>query len=210
MQWHGRDIPMPLDWALTPDGEETDDPNAAMAGALLGIGTYKGYGLAFMTDVLTGVIGGGGFGLTPMPTRAGSMSAVHTLTAIDIEWFMPLETFRAPDGGTVRHGEVPRASARLHRRAAARRAGGARAARKSQAGVPLDAEVLADLRALAAEIGIDAESSTPPVGGCPVTPLAPAFRAMLRDRLRARAEAAGLDGLWRSATSPMSGSGRSR
>ncbi|GIT52251.1 MAG: hypothetical protein Ct9H300mP15_24640 [Gemmatimonadota bacterium] len=31
-----------------------------MAGALLGIGRYKGYGLAFMTDVLTGVIGGGG------------------------------------------------------------------------------------------------------------------------------------------------------
>ena len=33
MQWHAREgRPMPLDWALTPDGHETDDPNAAMAG----------------------------------------------------------------------------------------------------------------------------------------------------------------------------------
>ena len=156
MQWHAREgIPMPLDWALTPDGEETDDPNAAMAGALLGIGTYKGYGLAFMTDVLTGVIGGGGFGLTPYADQ-GRLDVSHTLTAIDIEWFMPLDTFR------TRMGEFARMV-----KSRALRPGftevllpgeqeARRAARKSQAGVPLDAEVLADLRALAAEIGIDA------------------------------------------------------
>ena len=33
MQWRAREgQPMPLDWALTPDGHETDDPQAAMAG----------------------------------------------------------------------------------------------------------------------------------------------------------------------------------
>ncbi len=63
-----------------------------MAGALLGIGTYKGYGLAFMTDVLTGVIGGGGYGLTPYADPA-KLDVSHTLTAIDIAWFMPLEEF---------------------------------------------------------------------------------------------------------------------
>ena len=36
-----------------------------MDGFLLGIGQYKGYGLSFMTDVLTGVISGGGYGLIP-------------------------------------------------------------------------------------------------------------------------------------------------
>ncbi len=57
MRWYEREGKrMPLDWALTPDGYETDDPAAAMAGALLGIGQHKGYGLAMLTDVLTGVV----------------------------------------------------------------------------------------------------------------------------------------------------------
>ena len=56
---------MPNDWALTKDGHETTDPSEAMNGFLLGIGKYKGYGLSFMTDVLTGVISGGGYGLMP-------------------------------------------------------------------------------------------------------------------------------------------------
>ena len=44
MNWHAAEgWPMPRDWALTPEGEETDDPHAAMAGALLGIGQHKGY-----------------------------------------------------------------------------------------------------------------------------------------------------------------------
>ncbi len=60
---------MPLDWAITPDGHETDDPAAALKGPLLGIGGHKGYGLAFMTEALTGVLSGGGFGLTPYLTR---------------------------------------------------------------------------------------------------------------------------------------------
>jgi LDH2 family malate/lactate/ureidoglycolate dehydrogenase len=85
---------MPLDWALTPDGEETDDPNAAMAGALLGIGQYKGYGLSFMTDVMTGVLGGAGFGLVPYSDPA-KQDVSHLMMAIDIEWFMPLTEFKA-------------------------------------------------------------------------------------------------------------------
>lgn len=94
MQWHERQgLKMPLDWALTPDGEETDDPAAAMKGALLGIGQYKGYGLAFMTDMLTGVIAGGAFGLTPYSNPA-QQDVAHTFIALDIEWFMPLAEFK--------------------------------------------------------------------------------------------------------------------
>ncbi len=95
MQWHAREgMKMPLDWALTPDGEETDDPEAAMKGALLGIGQHKGYGLAMLTDVLTGVIAGGGFGLAPYSNPA-QQDVSHTMIAIDIAWFMPLAEFTA-------------------------------------------------------------------------------------------------------------------
>lgn len=97
MRWYAREgRKMPLDWALTPDGRETDDPAAALAGALLGIGQYKGYGLSFMTDVLTGVISGGGFGLAPFADRSkAKLDVSHTFIALDIAWFMPVSEFKA-------------------------------------------------------------------------------------------------------------------
>lgn len=95
MQWHAREgKKIPLDWALTPDGEETDDPEAAMKGALLGIGQHKGYGLAMITDVITGVLSGGGFGLVPYANPA-KQDVSHTMIAIDIAWFMPVDEFKA-------------------------------------------------------------------------------------------------------------------
>lgn len=157
MQWQARSgQPMPRDWALTPEGEETDEPAAAMAGALLAIGQYKGYGLSFMSDVLTGVIGGGGFGLTPYKDPA-KLDVSHSLTAIDIEWFMPMAEF------TARMGEFAQMV-----KSRALRPGfsevllpgeqeARRVERKSAHGVPLEDTALADLRALAAEIGIEAE-----------------------------------------------------
>lgn len=93
MRWHEREqIPMPNDWALTKEGEETTNPSDAMDGFLLGIGKYKGYGLSFMTDILTGVISGGGYGLIPY-SDPKKLDVSHSLTAINIEWFMEISNF---------------------------------------------------------------------------------------------------------------------
>jgi LDH2 family malate/lactate/ureidoglycolate dehydrogenase len=154
MRWHEREgRPMPLDWALTPEGLETDDPTAAMQGALLGIGQYKGYGLSLMTDVMTGVVSGGAFGRAPYsdPQR---QDVAHTFTAIDIGWFMPLEDFRERMGQLIddirtsklRPGfsEVLVPGELEHRRESAKRTGG----------VPLDRVVFDDLEALARDLAI--------------------------------------------------------
>jgi LDH2 family malate/lactate/ureidoglycolate dehydrogenase len=146
---------MPTDWALTPDGHETDDPAAAMAGALLGIGQYKGFGLSFMTDVLTGVLAGGAFGLTPY-RDPGKMDVSHTFVAFDPGWFGPVEAFHARmqafmaeiKGSALRPGfrEVLLPGELEHRRETEKRAHG----------VPLPQGDVAVLTALAARLGVDA------------------------------------------------------
>lgn len=149
-----RGEPMPRDWALTPDGEETDDPTAAMAGALLGIGQYKGFGLSFMTDVLTGVLSGGAFGRTPYADPA-NMDVAHTFLAFDIDWFQPREAFYSSmqafiaeiKASALRPGfdEVLIPGELEHRRETDKRANG----------VPLPADEFETLVALAGELGVD-------------------------------------------------------
>lgn len=54
--------PIPSTWAADAQGAPTTDAEAAIAGLLLPAAGPKGYGLAFMIDVLTGVLSGGSFG----------------------------------------------------------------------------------------------------------------------------------------------------
>ncbi len=155
MRWHEREgLPIPTDWALTPAGDETTDPTAAMAGALLGVGRYKGYGLSLMTDVMTGVLAGGAFGLDPYEDPA-RQDVSHSFTAVDIEWFMPLDTFRQRmrhltgmiKGSRLRPGfsEVVLPGELEHRRETDKRLHG----------VPLDQAVYDDLVVLARELGLE-------------------------------------------------------
>jgi LDH2 family malate/lactate/ureidoglycolate dehydrogenase len=109
-----------------------------------------------MTDVLTGVISGAGYGLTPYAV-AGKMDVSHTLTAIDIEWFMPLDEFRQRmddftamvKSRALRPGftEILIPGEQEARRVT----------RKSEVGIPLENPALDDLRALGAELGVEAE-----------------------------------------------------
>lgn len=159
-----RGEPMPRDWALTPEGEETDDPSAAMAGALLGIGQYKGVGLSFFTDVLTGVLSGGAFGLTPYRDPA-KLDVAHTFLAFDIGWFMPLTDFNARmqtfiaeiKASALRPGfdEVLVPGELEHRREVEKRAHG----------VPLPTSDLSDLIALGDDLGVDAVALRAALGG---------------------------------------------
>lgn len=158
MRWLEREgHKMPRDWALTPKGEETDDPAAAMQGALLGIGQYKGYGLSLMTDALTGVLSGGAFGTEPYRDPA-RQNVSHTFLAFDIAWFMSLDDYKARLGrfiDTVKASHLrPGFSEVLvpgeleHRRVVD----------KTQNGVPLDQMVYEELRELASALGVAAPS----------------------------------------------------
>jgi LDH2 family malate/lactate/ureidoglycolate dehydrogenase len=59
IQIHLRDgKPLPHGWAIGPDGQPTTDPEAALAGAQLPFGGYKGAALALMVELLAGALVG--------------------------------------------------------------------------------------------------------------------------------------------------------
>lgn len=51
---------IPAAWALDAEGRRTTDPTAALDGVLLPFGGYKGYALALVVELLSGVLSGSG------------------------------------------------------------------------------------------------------------------------------------------------------
>ena len=79
---------IPMDWATDKHGRPTDDPDVGFEGFLLPVGGYKGLGLAYAVDMLTGVITGGAFldGMKGMYKYPNDPSLTgHFMIAINIE-----------------------------------------------------------------------------------------------------------------------------
>lgn len=53
--------PLPEGWALDINGKPTTNPDEAMAGLVLPMAGFKGYGIAMMIDILSGVISGASY-----------------------------------------------------------------------------------------------------------------------------------------------------
>jgi LDH2 family malate/lactate/ureidoglycolate dehydrogenase len=88
---------IPLGWALTAQGEPTTDPQAAIDGIILPMAGHKGYAIAVVVDMLSGVLSGSAFlSAVNGPYKADLKSgAGHFLTAFNIEAFQPLAEFNA-------------------------------------------------------------------------------------------------------------------
>lgn len=90
-----RHEPLPPGVALSADGEPTTDPATALAGLLLPAGGHRGYGLALMWEILTGVLSGGSaFAPLPNDSGPGARAGQSTfLLALDPTAAMPYDTF---------------------------------------------------------------------------------------------------------------------
>jgi len=92
--------PVPLGWGMNANGMLTENPSEILnGGALSPLGGsdilrgYKGYGLAVVVDILSGILSGSGFGAAAggkdRPARIG-----HFFMAINIGSFRPLDEFK--------------------------------------------------------------------------------------------------------------------
>lgn len=81
---------IPADWATDAEGRPTTDPSAAISGMLLPAAGPKGFGLAFMIDLLCGGLSSGGTGgsVTPLYGDASvPYNCAHFFLAIDAAHF---------------------------------------------------------------------------------------------------------------------------
>jgi LDH2 family malate/lactate/ureidoglycolate dehydrogenase len=160
---------IPLGWAVDKDGRDTDDPQAIVdGGSLLPLGSdregggHKGYALALMVDVLSGVLSGANWGpfvpsfiVRPDPHKASVGKGLgHFFGSMRIDGFIDPPEFRrqidhlvrtlratrpAPGtNGPLIPGDPERAAEDVRRRE----------------GIPLLPSVVSDLRQVAQLTGV--------------------------------------------------------
>ena len=88
---------IPEGWALNAAGAPTTDPSEAIDGIILPMAQHKGYAIALMMDMLSGVLTGSGFGSQIAgPYQAERRSqAGQLMIALNIEAMQPLADFNA-------------------------------------------------------------------------------------------------------------------
>jgi LDH2 family malate/lactate/ureidoglycolate dehydrogenase len=88
-------LPIPLGWAINAAGEPTTDPQEAIDGIILPMAEHKGYAIAVMVDLLSGVLTGSGFlSAVHSPYKTAEKSNCgHLMIALNIEAFQPLAEF---------------------------------------------------------------------------------------------------------------------
>ncbi|HEX7071789.1 MAG TPA: Ldh family oxidoreductase [Rhodothermales bacterium] len=89
---------IPVGWIVDEHGRDTDDPADFERGTLLPFGQHKGYGLALVVEIMASVLTGAGMlHQNPFWQEAVEtpLSIGHAILAIDVQSFMPVETFRS-------------------------------------------------------------------------------------------------------------------
>jgi LDH2 family malate/lactate/ureidoglycolate dehydrogenase len=89
--------PIPEGWAINAAGAPTVDPTEAIDGVILPMAQHKGYAIAVMMDMLSGVLSGSAFGAGvhgPYQTEHRSGAGQFAL-ALNISAFQPLDEFGA-------------------------------------------------------------------------------------------------------------------
>jgi LDH2 family malate/lactate/ureidoglycolate dehydrogenase len=142
--------------AFDAEGRPTTDPAAALEGLLAPAGGHKGFGLALMWEVLTGVLGGLAYGANvgALEDLSRPQEVSHFVLALDPAAYLPLDLFTARiDSLIAQIGSNPPTPG-VERPYAPGEQGFARAAARERDGIPLSGRRQAELVTLAERIGV--------------------------------------------------------
>lgn len=165
--YHRTGQPMPDGWAVDETGKSSKDPARVLnslanrlGGGLLplggegeDLGGHKGYGLALMVDVLTGVLSGAATGLRVYEDEKRP-DVGHFFMALDPAAFRPLDEFRRDMDRLARElKDSPKAQGQARIYVHGEKSF-ARTEKHRNEGVPLDPKVVDNLRKIGADLGI--------------------------------------------------------
>jgi LDH2 family malate/lactate/ureidoglycolate dehydrogenase len=162
------DKPLPQGWAVDKSGAPASDPKSLLSdmfyrkgGGIVPLGGdselsggHKGYGLAVMVDILTGLMAGGGFGTDVMDTEVSSARVSHCFSAMRIDLFQEPGHFKDEMDRLLAslRESVPAVGAKRVYYAGLKEFEAEDEA--SARGVPMEAKVYAELKKLGEEKGV--------------------------------------------------------
>jgi L-2-hydroxycarboxylate dehydrogenase (NAD+) len=172
-EYDRQEKPLPLSWATDERGVPTADAArvlknllARAGGGILPLGGareedggHKGYGLAFLVDILCGVLPGAGYANTiypktpegkPLPADVG-----HFFGAIRVDAFRPLDEFKATMDDIIRRLKGSAKAEGAERIYIHGEKEFEEEERRRQEGIPLHPKTVAMMQQIAGELGVE-------------------------------------------------------
>jgi LDH2 family malate/lactate/ureidoglycolate dehydrogenase len=146
--------PIPADWGVDIEGRPTTDPRRVEF--LSPLGGYKGYDLAVAVDILCGILAGGPFGkhIGVLGAAEGPQEVGHFFLAMDIAAFRDPAGFRRDMDAMLRELRALAPAAGSPGVLIAGDPERAHMEKRLATGIPVPAEIDADLRRLAKQYGL--------------------------------------------------------
>jgi LDH2 family malate/lactate/ureidoglycolate dehydrogenase len=152
-----RGEPMPVGWMIDRTGAPLTDPKRSEEGFLMPIGGYKGYGLALIVGLLAGTLNGAAMGSETIDFNKDHASVTNTgqaILVIDPDAFGDLASFKARVDKLVREMRASERMPGVDRIWLPGEQSHARRVANARDGMALPPALLAQLDALARELGI--------------------------------------------------------
>jgi LDH2 family malate/lactate/ureidoglycolate dehydrogenase len=151
---------IPAGWAIDKEGKPITDPAKASGLLPLGgtpaLGSYKGFGLGVLVDILCGVLSGSSASILWQTTAATrGNTGDHFFGALRIESFLPVENFKKSMDEMIEAFEALPTLPGVKKVYAA---GGYEAEIEKDRranGIPINVKIIDELQALAKELGIE-------------------------------------------------------
>jgi len=156
-EMHQRGEPLPEGVALDVDGRPTRDHAAAIAGLIKPVGGHRGFGLALMWEVLTGILSGNerfAARITPIGDVSRPQGVAHCHIAIDPKAAMPLDAFTARVERLVDDVHASPPAEGTKRVFVPGEQSAATVERREREGIDVSAAKVAELEALGRELGV--------------------------------------------------------
>jgi LDH2 family malate/lactate/ureidoglycolate dehydrogenase len=165
--YHQKGYPIPAGWAFDAAGRPTTDAAAALDGLLQPIGGYKGTGLAVIMGVLSTLLAGASFGtdLGNMVDGPRAGADGHFFLALNVAAFVEPAVFKSRVDTVVRQIRTSRPAPGLDRVYSPGEMETETQRRYRKEGIPLNAETLRGIRAMAARVGVNDRAIPEPAAG---------------------------------------------